>query len=66
MNWEEIDGESISNVGGWKLYRAKIPGGWLVRISDTRSVTIGVSTSIGVGTGAGVTFVPDPEHQWKT
>ena len=30
--------------------RAKIPGGWLV--------------AVGSGNGGGVTFVPDPNHEW--
>ncbi len=35
---------SLGNV-----YRAKVPGGWLVVVVDNAS---------------GVTFYPDPEHNW--
>lgn len=31
------------------IYRAKVPGGWLVRTSAT---------------GDGIAFLPDPEHRW--
>lgn len=32
------------------VYRTKIPGGWLVVVSQQE--------------GCGATFVPDPEHRW--
>jgi hypothetical protein len=34
-----------------KIERTKVPGGWLVRME--------------VGDGGGITFVPDPNHEWK-
>lgn len=51
--WEEL--KSQVGIGGmfspWIIvYRAKVPGGWLVA---TRSYDSG-----------GVTFLPDPEHEW--
>jgi hypothetical protein len=34
-----------------KIERTKVPGGWLVRME--------------VGDGGGITFVPDPNHEWE-
>jgi hypothetical protein len=34
-----------------RLYRAKVPGGWLI-VADQCD-------------GAGLTFLPDPEHTWN-
>ena len=59
MMWQQIDSESIGNIGSWHLHRAKVPGGWLVRITGFMQ-----NRQSGVGYGAGVTFVPDPQHQW--
>ena len=36
--------------------RAKVPGGWLVRCTEKIS---------GEGIGVGLTFYPDPNHEWK-
>ena len=48
--WQEL-----KNEGGPKFaYRSKVPGGWLV--------SVGVNTQVI----AGVTFMPDPNHQWET
>jgi hypothetical protein len=41
-----------------RLERAKITGGWLVTGSRKGSQKSGLDSSFGV------TFVPDPEHQW--
>ena len=34
---------------GWNVFRAKVPGGWLVLVMQNVS---------------GVTFVSDPDHSW--
>jgi hypothetical protein len=46
--WEMIEAEPSYR----KIERAKVPGGWLVRME------VGDS-------GGGITFVPDPNHEWK-
>lgn len=48
LSFELLPNRMSSNSATFSLYRAKVPGGWLVasRPSDT------------------VTFVPDPHHQW--
>jgi len=43
--------EWVEIGGRLEADRAKIPGGWLV--------------SVGIGNGGGVTFVPDPNHEWQ-
>lgn len=51
-----------------KVYRAQVPGGWLVLVHDKaeKGRDSGNGYGYGVGVGSGVTFVPDPEHTWRT
>jgi len=51
-----------------RVYRARVPGGWLVLVhhKEERSQSNGSGVGVGVGIGSGVTFVPDPEHTWRT
>lgn len=50
--WEHLQS---SRAGGgrfkldWEVHRAKVPGGWLVLVIHNTS---------------GLTFYPDPEHEW--
>ena len=46
--------ESIESNNYYSMVRSKIPGGWLVRF-ETHYVQSGAG---------GLTFVPDPNHQW--
>ncbi len=46
LHWEQIDAESWFTGG--QLWRAKVPGGWLVMLSTCQ----------------GITFYPDPNHVW--
>jgi hypothetical protein len=48
--WQKLTSES----GPRHTCRAKIPGGWLLAVRE-----YGVD-----GIGAGVTFIPDPNHEW--
>lgn len=50
LQWEEIEGERGVN----RVERTKVPGGWLVRwhYDDYQFPW------------AGMTFVPDPDHEW--
>lgn len=56
LDWEPIKGFPINRSGSRPvgLYRAAVPGGWLVGLSDW----------IGDGGMGGLTFVPDPHHTW--
>ena len=50
--WQELNsskGEGGLFELGWDVYRAKVPGGWLVLVIHNTS---------------GLTFYPDPEHTW--
>lgn len=51
VKWEKIT--QTGSDGSWVnvLYRAKVPGGWLV--------VVGI-----YGSGGGITFYPDPQHEW--
>jgi len=53
LKWEKLNDEFPRGYTH-KTWRAKIPLGWLVRDS----------CSGGGGSHGGVTFVPDPNHQW--
>ena len=48
LTWQLIWGDSTQ-----RLDRAKVPGGWLLRIHGHRR-----------GVGGGITFYPDPSHSW--
>lgn len=49
ITWEQLDTNSDQTL----CYRAKVPGGWLVRV-----------TNIGEVDSIAVTFYPDPQHKW--
>ena len=49
--WEELKND-VNGVYLAHTFRAKIPGGWLIRIADIN------------GYGCGITFYPDPNHAW--
>jgi hypothetical protein len=53
LEWKKVDnkGEDTFRWIG-STYRAKVPGGWLVRIWRADE-------------GVGLTFVPDPNHEWN-
>jgi hypothetical protein len=46
MIWEKIESEGW--LTGGELWRAKVPGGWLIMLFTIQ----------------GVTFYPDPKHEW--
>ncbi|WP_071789104.1 hypothetical protein [Leptolyngbya sp. Heron Island J] len=51
FTWEKLycKGQPLGGLGVW---RAKVPGGWIIAIR------------CGGSEGGGVTFYPDPHHQW--
>jgi len=67
LNWEYMGEQKLPHPGGgflgdafYKalLWRAKVPGGWLVMTKyDAEKYDAG-------GTSTGITFVPDPQHAW--
>jgi hypothetical protein len=52
INWEEL--KHNLEFGG--LYRARIPGGWLITTVKHHAIAGSDCT--------GITFVPDLGHQW--
>jgi hypothetical protein len=42
--WEKLE----TSIASWHVYRAAVPGGWLLTFSIE----------------GGLTFMPDPEHEW--
>ena len=67
LDWEELDHTLHDRNTGKhfvRIYRTKIPGGWLAlflkwSLSDHEQGLVG-----GAGLG-GLTFVPDPSHEWS-
>jgi hypothetical protein len=53
LKWEWLKSEDTFYGD---THRAKVPGGWLV-IHKQRTSSDGM--------GVGLTFVPDPNHEWK-
>ncbi len=54
-------------AGPLYVYRAPVPGGWLVMVHQERErgARNGEGYGYGMGVGNGVTFLPDPDHAWK-
>ena len=56
FKWEDIDSE---------LQRAKVPGGWLVKMyTDVMHDVEAVGFRDGWDWRPALTFVPDPTHSW--
>lgn len=53
QEWDLIKNEG-ENIFSPKMYRTKIPGGWLV--------TAGLNSGLN---DVHLTFVPDPAHEWQ-
>ena len=51
LTWQTVWGDITQ-----RLDRAKVPGGWLLRLSGN---------SNGGSSGCGITFYPDPSHDWN-
>ncbi len=51
LRWEKLKNEGLSYG---HIYRAKVPGGWLVAIQ----------LMLGASGGEGITFYPGPNHKW--
>lgn len=63
LRWEALEEtydapEHPPNSYRGYTYRASVPGGWLV------AVWAG-DTQLDHAWGGGLTFVPDPQHQWE-
>jgi hypothetical protein len=48
LRWERLESPSDDPGSGLSVFRAAVPGGWLVCCQ----------------TGGGVAFLPDPWHRW--
>jgi hypothetical protein len=51
VHWEQL----YSDTSDLFMYRAKIPGRWLIYVGDVGAGETG---------GGGVVFYPDPNHKW--
>ncbi len=51
LQWERIQQETDGGEPEWTM-RARVPGGWLVCVQSHR------------WEGVGLTFLPDPDHEW--
>jgi hypothetical protein len=57
IQWEQIPSSQD------EVWRAKIHGGWLLKMSWQELVTVQNGIRYP-GTKSGVAFVPDPNHEW--
>lgn len=58
LQWEKID-----EVKQQFIQRAKVPGGWLVMVTETQEVYARVRDNINFSSS--VCFVPDPLDAWQ-
>ena len=52
LRWEQLNNDlkGANYASGWRTYRTKVPGGWLVVVESE--------------TSHGISFYPDPQHKW--
>lgn len=60
VKWDEIH-----NNHGSYLYRARVPGGWLVKSTADAVVNINDRLEVGHSWTESICFVPDPLNQWS-
>lgn len=53
------EGDRSKQVKNFSLFRARVPGGWLVIFQHSKYMKPNAAEGSG-----GVTFVPDPGHPW--
>lgn len=61
MNWEEIDSDH-----GTRLYRSKLPGGWLVKLAkvETYKDYANPNEPREREEALSIAFVSDPKYAW--
>jgi hypothetical protein len=63
ISWEEVENNyHPQGQDKMRVYRAKVPNGWLVSILWTRKTVI---VHDQLTPYSGLTFVPDPNHEWQ-
>ena len=63
IKWEDM----TNNLSGW-MYRAPVPGGWLVRCTEDalyKNPDHHNHLQGGYEWRTSITFVPDPSHEWR-
>lgn len=50
--WEKIGTYNVALLQPAEIFRAKVPGGWLINVREMQKGQMGL------------TFFPDPNHQW--
>lgn len=58
--------EELEQSHGGYLCRAKVPGGWLVRLESPQTVVLQDEIKEGWDFSASMVFVPDPNYTWLT
>lgn len=61
IKWEQV---VESHIGGATAgtFRAKVPGGWLLKSYEHTQNLMG---QVGFEWRLGMVFVPDPDHMWQ-
>ncbi|WP_461534863.1 hypothetical protein [Spongorhabdus nitratireducens] len=65
MTWQIIEVYNDAHITQY-IRRTEVPGGWLVEsVFDRIYRSTARNPEDGIGSGSGLTFVPDPEKQWQ-
>jgi hypothetical protein len=59
LRWQALD----TNLPG-KIFRAKVPGGWFVLWVSRQGIDVLHPMEESPGEEHGLTFYPDPKHEW--
>ena len=63
LSWESVDNNyQPQGQDKMRVLRARVPKGWLVSMLWTRKT---VTEHHQLTPYSGLTFVPDPKHEWK-
>jgi hypothetical protein len=55
IDWEDLGENKLGHGIVIRMFRAKVPGGWLIMAEPTHRVGEG---------GPSLVFYPDPAHEW--
>ena len=60
-----IEWEELRQTQAGYLYRAQVPGGWLVKEVQDVGIVLNGSLDHGYSWQSTLVFIPDPTHSWS-